>query len=129
MSAGVIPESSLRLERAESSRLAWAFGISLTLHLLVAGTFETGKKLGWWQPAHWPAWLRSASRLAEALKKQPTQAPRQQEVPLLFVDVSPAQAAAEPPKQATYYSDKNSQAANPQPDKETGTSCWRGACV
>ncbi len=116
-----IPESSFRLERAESSRLAWAFGISLALHLLVMGTFETGRRLGWWQADHWPAWLRSAARLAEVLKKPPTEVPRQQEVPLMFVDVSPAQAVVEPPKDAKYYSDKNSKAANPDADKDTET--------
>jgi outer membrane biosynthesis protein TonB len=36
----------------------------------------------------------------------------------MFVDVSPAQATAEPPKDAKFYSDKNSQAANPQADQE-----------
>ncbi len=37
----------------------------------------------------------------------------------MFVNVSPAQATAEPPKEAKYYSDKNSRAANPTADKIT----------
>jgi outer membrane biosynthesis protein TonB len=38
---------------------------------------------------------------------------------LMFVNVSPAQAVAEPPKDAKFYSDKNSRAANPEPDDLT----------
>jgi outer membrane biosynthesis protein TonB len=38
---------------------------------------------------------------------------------LIFVNVNPAQATAEAPKNAKYYSDKNSRAANPEPDKIT----------
>jgi outer membrane biosynthesis protein TonB len=39
----------------------------------------------------------------------------------MFVNVSPAQATPEPPKDAKYYSDKNSRAANPSADKITET--------
>jgi len=39
----------------------------------------------------------------------------------MFVNVSPAQATAEPPKDAKFYSDKNSRAANPEPVKITET--------
>ncbi len=37
----------------------------------------------------------------------------------MFVNVNPAVATAEAPKDATFYSDKNSKAANPEADKET----------
>jgi len=40
---------------------------------------------------------------------------------LIFVNVSPAQATAEAPKDAKFYSDKNSRAANPDADKITET--------
>src|SRR5258708_22585743 len=126
MSSVAKPESSFRLERAETSRLAWAFGISLALHLLVMGTFEGGKKLGWWRAERWPAWLRAVPKLAQALKKQPAEVLRQQEVPLMFVDVNVAQAVPEPPKNAKYYSDKNSKAANPDATKDTDTPLMRG---
>jgi hypothetical protein len=111
----------LRSEEAETSRLAWAFIISVALHLLIAGGFQTGRKLGWWQ--HWrpPAWLESAKVMAQVFKpKEKAPAPpRQIQVPMMFVDVSPAQAVTEPPKEAKYYSDKNSRAANPDTEKET----------
>lgn len=119
MAIAEMPKWSLRLERAESSRLFWAFAISLALHLLVFGTYQTGKKFNVWQKLHWPAWMQSAKMLTEVLKKKDAAQlqPEQQQAPLLFVDVNPAQAAAEPPKNAKFYSDKSSLAANKEVDK------------
>ena len=118
-----MPKWSLRRERAEVSRLAWAFGISLVLHLLVFGTYQTGKKYHLWQNLRWPAWLQSARMLTEVFKKKESQPPppQRQDLPLIFVNVNSAQATAEAPKDAQYYSDKNSRAANPEPDKITET--------
>jgi hypothetical protein len=121
MSVTGMPELSLRLERAESSRLAWALAISLALHLLCFGGYQTGRKLGLWQNIHWPAWVQSAKMLTEMFKKKESLQQQQQEVPLMFVDVSPAQVVAEAPKNAKYYSDKNSKAVNPVEDKDAGT--------
>jgi hypothetical protein len=104
---------SLRLEQAESSRLAWAFTISLALHLLVLGTYYTGKKFNLWENLHWPGWLQPVQALAEVLKKKITPQVQPEEAPLMFVDVSPVQATVEPPKDARFYSDKNSRTANP----------------
>ena len=123
MSVAGASAGSLRQERAELSRLAWAFAISMALHLLIFGGYEMGKQLHWWENAHWPAWLSPIKRLAEALKKkepaQPFQPLQPQEPPLLFVDVNPANASPEPPKKATHYSSANSIAANPDIDKES----------
>jgi hypothetical protein len=41
------------------------------------------------------------------------------EIPLQFIDVSPAQTAPEPPKDPKYYSNKDSVAANPEPQVDT----------
>jgi hypothetical protein len=114
MSVASMPRWSLRLEQAESSRLAWAFTLSLAVHLLIFGGYYTGKKFNVWENLHWPAWLQPIKMLAEVFKKKvdPQQSPLQ-DVPLMFVDVSPAQATIEPPKDAKFYSDKNSRAANP----------------
>ena len=112
-----------RQEQAESSRLAWAFGISLAVHLLIFGCYWSDHKYHWSQNVHWPAWLRPVKVLVEMLKKKEVPKPpplEQQEPPLMFVDVSSAQASPEPPKNAKYYSDKNSKAANSEADKETG---------
>jgi hypothetical protein len=120
MSIAGTPRWSLRLERAETSRLAWAFALSLAFHLLVFGTYQTGKKYNLWQDLHWPAWLHAPKILQEVFKKKESQPPPQpQDVPLMFVNVNPAQATAEAPKDAKFYSDKNSRAANPEPDKNT----------
>jgi outer membrane biosynthesis protein TonB len=111
------------VEQAEVSRLAWAFAISLAFHALVYGGYYTGDKYHVWQNLHWPAWLQPPKFLTELIvpkKPVPPPLPRQ-ELPLVFVSVSPAQATAEAPKDAKYYSDKNSRAANPDADKITDT--------
>src|SRR5262245_5018966 len=116
-----VAEISWRAERAEHSLLAWAFVLSLALHLTVYGTYEVGKKLGWWDNMHLPAWVRSSKMLNHLIKKpdpakqQPKTEP---EVSLVFVDVNPAVATPEPPKETKYYSDKSSKAANPEPDAD-----------
>ena len=88
---------------------------------LIFGTYQAGKKLDLWQRLHWPAWLQSPRMLTEIMKKQQALAmqPQQVQVPLMFVDVSPAQAVAEPPKNPKGYSDRNSLAANPEAAKIT----------
>jgi hypothetical protein len=120
MSVAKFPEWSLRQQRAESSRLAWAFALSVVFHIAVAGTYQAGNKLGWWQNWHLPAWLQSPKLLTEILKKEKAQPPPT-EIPLMFVEVNQAAATPEPPKNARYYSDKNSQAANPDANVETAT--------
>jgi len=123
MSVAGNPVGSLHQERAESSRLVWAFVISLLLHLAIFGSYETGKKYHWWDNARWPAWLTPVKKLADALKKKESPRSAQplqpQEPPLLFVDVNPANASLEAPKNATHYSSVNSEAANPETDKES----------
>lgn len=106
------------MEQAELTRLAWAFGISLAFHLLVFGTYYTGKRFEVWQRLHWPAWLQRVKPLAAVLKK-PERLPPPPDLPLQFVEVAPAQASVEPPKNAQYYSSHNSKAANPEARKET----------
>jgi len=52
--------------------------------------------------------MKSAKMLTELLQKpQPQLEERQIEVPLVFVEVTPAQAATEAPKETKFYSDKN----------------------
>jgi outer membrane biosynthesis protein TonB len=116
MAAFEKPAISLRWDRLESSRLAWAFGISLGLHLLFFGTYQVGKKYGWWRDFHLPKWAQSRRMLTEVLKKPNapvSQAPKEQQ--MMFLDVSPEQEAAEAPKEAVHYSNRNSKAANPEP--------------
>jgi hypothetical protein len=110
-------EGSLRPGNLEISRLAWAILISLAIHGGGYGGYELGQKLNLWQPVRLPSWL---DKITTALKEQQEREKReQQEVPLVFVDVNPQLATTEAPKDAKFYSDKNSQAANPEADKET----------
>lgn len=114
---------SLRVEQAEVSRLAWAFAISLAIHLLLYGCYYTGNKYHLWQHLHLPTWLHPPKLLTQLIvpRKPAPPPPQRQEIPLVFVNVSPAQATAEAPKDAKFYSDKNSRAANPDADKITET--------
>lgn len=106
----------MRLEQAETSRLTRAFTFSLIFHLSVVGIYYAGHEYGWWKNLHWPAWMKSAKMITELFHKpQPPPEERQIEVPLVFVEVTPAQATTEVPKKTDFYSDKNSVAANPKP--------------
>src|SRR5262245_30689692 len=100
MSVTTFPEWSMRERRVESSRIAWAFAISVAFHLVVAGTYQAGNKLGWWQNLRLPAWLQSAKMLTEVLKKKENASKQSPELPLMFVDVNPEVATTEPPKDA-----------------------------
>jgi len=122
MAEAGITRWSLRAEQADVNRLARGFVISVALHLLLAGTYYTGKRLNWWQNLSGHEWFHRPKLLTELLKKpsQQQNPPPAQQVPLVFVEVNPLQAAAEPPKDTQFYSDKNATAANPEADRETG---------
>src|ERR1043165_4607186 len=112
-------ETSLHLDRLEIKRLAGALALSVALHLLGWGTYSLGKRFHVWERLHWPAWVQAVTqKLALVVKKEEARPPVDREPPLMFVDVNPAQATSEPPKNATHYSDKNSQAANPDPAQD-----------
>jgi hypothetical protein len=110
-------EGSLRLDRLEISRLLWALAISLAIHLLCYGTYELGRVTGLWQRLNLPVWLHKTTPLARTAKE--SKPPVLRDVPLVFVDVNPQLATPDAPKDAKYYSDKNSKATNPDADKET----------
>ena len=56
MSAGT-PGELGRVARVESTRLAWAFVISLVVHFLLWGGYTEGKKAFSWMEIHRPSWL------------------------------------------------------------------------
>jgi len=114
-------EESLKPSRSELTFLAWAFGISLAIHLLTYGTYTVGKQLGWWKYFSWPAWMKhSAVPLQPKFNAAQTQNEDDQ-TPQMFIETTPVQSVAEAPKNAKYYSDKNTAAANPDADKDTDT--------
>jgi hypothetical protein len=113
-------EMPLRWKQAESSRLAWALLLSLVLHLAAFGTYEAGVKFGWWRYLSTRPFMQSARMLTDLIRLPPKPQPlRPEAIPLVFVEVNPVVATPEPPKDAKFYSDKNSKAANPEADKET----------
>jgi hypothetical protein len=120
--------TSLHPSRLDIKRLGWAFALSLALHLIVWGGYEGGKKLGVWDKLHLPAWITAIKQsLAKTEKKNPATLMSESEPPLMFVEVNPLQSTTEAPKNAKYYSDKNSQAANPDADADTDTPKISGA--
>jgi outer membrane biosynthesis protein TonB len=105
-------EFSLRPGRFYNKRLTWALIISLLFHAMCFGGYEFSRTI---LPG-WLARVKILAALAEQLKKKPAppaQPPHPTEVPLVFVDVDPAAATPEPPKDAKFYSAQNSKAANP----------------
>ncbi len=111
---------SLRVDRLETTRLAWAFALSIALHLLLWGGYTGGKRLGIWELARWPAWVRTLVQALAAPAPKLAAKPVDREPPLMFVDVSSRQATTEAPANPKFYSDKNSIASNPDADKDTG---------
>jgi len=116
MSVRGAQETSLRLDRLESIRLAQALAFSLALHLSAWGSYELGRKYHVWERFQLPAWIKA---IVPTLPKAAKKIPPAQETPLVFINVSPGQATTEPPKKAKYYSSHNSQAANPVTDRDT----------
>ena len=105
---------SLRLSRSDMERLVLALVFSVLAHLGAWGGYEAGKKLGWWQhlpSSAWWHWAEKKNPQATLVPKPPMT------VTLNFLpDVSHPEA--EPPKEAKFYSSKNSQAANPDQSVE-----------
>jgi len=112
----------LRLDRLDTTRLAWAFALSVALHLCCWGVYTLGNRYHVWENLRLPAWVRA---LTPSFKKTARQEDkplnREAQPPLMFVNVNPSAATSEAPKDAKYYSDKNSLAANPEVDKDTDT--------
>ena len=111
MTGAGIQLDSLRFSSLESRRLAWVFALSLLVHLLAWGGYEVGQGI---QPV-----AKAAPAAVDALHKNKTgatsaSAERAHE----FVDVNPAQATTEAPKNAKYYSNQNSHAANPEANRD-----------
>ena len=101
--------ASLRWSRVEKTRLLAALLLSLFAHFAVWSGYELGKKSGLWEKLHWPN-----HKNISIIQPKPV---AQNVDPMIFIDVS--QADAEAPKNAKYYSDKNSRAANPDAEKES----------
>jgi hypothetical protein len=107
---------SLRFNRRETGRLGLALALSLLAHLLAWGGYEAAKDLGVTQWMHRLAWLPPVLKLAP-----PARPP---EPPLEFVTVE--QPSPEAPKNAKFYSNNNSLAANPEANQHANVPKLNG---
>jgi outer membrane biosynthesis protein TonB len=103
-----------RLDTA-NTRLAVALAVSIVLHVLGYATWKVAPIA---TAAMKSVVQRVLPKIFSELQPQPKVAPpAKREVPLVFVEVDPALASAEPPKETKNYSTHNSVAANEQPKK------------
>jgi outer membrane biosynthesis protein TonB len=97
--------------------LVAAFAISLAIHVALFGGWKLGKSLGWFD--HQATWLLNILKKkpvkisAKQLAQLQAQQQKMREIPLTFVEVDPAVAVTEAPKDAKFYSALNSKASNP----------------
>jgi len=113
MSAGRNASFVHQPDQSGYSRLIWALVISILLHGGGYGIYEGGKKYRLWERVRLPNWIQ---KLTQALiPPQPKQPPAPREAPLMFVEVNPANAVVEPPKNAQYYAAQSTRASNPDP--------------
>ena len=104
--------ASIRLRRGEELRFLWiGFASSLAAHVV---GFLLWLLVGVVAVSLQDQILKDLQARRLSAEQQ-----RQEEAPLLFVEVTPQQATPEPPKDAKFYSALNSQAANPDPQIDT----------
>src|SRR5262245_3074072 len=97
-------EISVR-EWVSNHQLVIAFCISILIHLGCYSGWQLGKKLNWWQyhPAFLNKLLPRSNVLTKLAELKPQAPAAQRQIPMVFVEIDPAKAAAEPPKEASYY--------------------------
>jgi outer membrane biosynthesis protein TonB len=114
---------TLRARPWEDSQLVWALVISVIVHLSAFGVFKVGQHYHLWEKIRVPAWIqRITDALVPALAKRAAQPPKpQNEMPLMFIEVSPDLAVADAPKDARHYAAHSTRATQSDPaDKDTG---------
>jgi hypothetical protein len=110
--------------RPATHYVAQALVLSLAIHLVFFGALE----LGWYLRLRLPEWLKAVlPRVAARVEERKNPPPARQEIPLVFVEVDPSQAVAEPPKDTKNYSIANSLAANPDVSVDSNKSKIDGA--
>lgn len=118
MSVTGLQETSLRPGRFDYKRLAWAFAISLMIHGIGYGGYQFSRLV---LPDLLQRFKLLAALAEELRPKKPAPPPQPAEPQLVFVEVNPAVATPEPPKDAKYYSSQNSKAANVDSKLDTDT--------
>ena len=124
--------SSLDFRKVARSHLFLAFVVSIIAHLVLFGAYRSFKHMHWDGQQKLLSWLipkPSSHHLPllnvykAILPKKPELKPQavqpQRETPTIFISVDPSQAVPVAPKEAKYYSDKNSLASNQRIVKES----------
>ena len=102
----------------ERNPLAVALVLSLLIHLFLFGTWKVGQAFHWWdQQSNWllrltEKILHPTKRTTALFQPRPVEQTAPREIPLTFVEIDPATATEEAPKDAKYYSSQNSKASN-----------------
>lgn len=117
--AMVPPQSDHRRTMLATASVAKAFYFSILLHAIGILSLELGYQTGLWKSTF--LFSRPPSAIEELAHLQAQPQPQEQEIPLVFIEVDPAQATPEPPKDARFYSSLSSRAANPDTQKDTLT--------
>lgn len=105
--------------RERRRALARALFLSLLVHLAAGTGWELAARLGLVAKPPSALLAEQLLRLPPVLRVQESRSvptSPQSEVPMMFIEVDPSQAAAQAPKDARYYSSQSTLAANPNPD-------------
>jgi len=107
--------------RPDLRPLAWAAVVAVALHLLIL-VLWTGASI-WVRkaPEQAPDWVKSLVQPTAPVAVRPAdpaQDPAWQEVPLTFIEVDPALAVKDPPKDPQFYSAANAVSGQPVPSQK-----------
>jgi hypothetical protein len=92
-----------------------AVGLSLAIHLAAFGGWTWSRTHASWKPFSLPRWLQVLPHdLPAALARSLPSVQLPQPPPLIYVEVNPALATAEPPVNPKFYSTADTRAANPE---------------
>jgi outer membrane biosynthesis protein TonB len=110
----IAAELDIRWPKLASHPIARALAFSLAFHLVLFLTVELGFRLGLWNSSLFSlVALDKRQRPDPRLEaKKRAEAEKQEVVPIVFVEVDPAQASQAAPKDTPYYSTRNSLAGN-----------------
>src|SRR5262245_53106522 len=111
MSAGVMSSEQIQIRRD----LVIGISASLVIHIVFAAGWLSVMAAAALQVAT----LDRLRELPLEEMRQAFQQPDREDPPLMFVEVTPEQAATEAPKDTQYYSSLSSKAANPDTDQDT----------
>ena len=108
--------AQLRATKSAERFLLRAVALSLGIHLAAFGGWKWGRTHALWKPLALPAWLQITPHQLSSLLARPLSAAQHppQPTPLIYIDVDPALAAAQPPAIPKFYSTQNTVAANPE---------------